>query len=65
MVHKKYTYKDGKKFGPYYYETKRVDGKIITTYLGNAVPKNRKNILYVHAPVTIGYDRLLETTSSS
>ena len=38
MVHKKYTYKDGKKFGPYYYETKRVDGKIITTYLGTENP---------------------------
>src|SRR3989338_5756929 len=34
MVHKKYTYKNGRKFGPYYYETKRVDGKIVTTYLG-------------------------------
>ncbi|MSS74271.1 LamG domain-containing protein [Candidatus Pacearchaeota archaeon] len=38
MVHIKYTYKDGKKFGPYFYETKRVDGKIITTYLGTEFP---------------------------
>ncbi len=38
MVHKKYTYKDGKKFGPYYYETKRVGGKVITTYLGTELP---------------------------
>ncbi len=42
MVHKKYTYKNGKKFGPYYYETKRINGKIVTTYLGNKPPhKNR------------------------
>ncbi len=39
MVHKKYTYRDGKRFGPYYYETKRNGDKIITTYLGNKNPK--------------------------
>ena len=36
MVHKKYTYKDGKRFGPYLYENKRVNGKVVTTYLGSA-----------------------------
>ena len=36
MVHKKYTYKNGKRYGPYLYETKRVNGKIVTTYLGTA-----------------------------
>ncbi|MEK6846615.1 MAG: hypothetical protein AABY16_00440, partial [Nanoarchaeota archaeon] len=39
MVHKKYTYKDGKKFGPYYYETKRINGKVVTTYLGTELPE--------------------------
>ncbi|MGV8142812.1 MAG: hypothetical protein ACP5NS_04235 [Candidatus Pacearchaeota archaeon] len=43
MVHKKYTYKDGKKFGPYYYETKRVDGQVVTTYLGTELPKTKNN----------------------
>ena len=52
MVHQKYTYKDGKRFGPYYYETKRVNGKIITTYLGSELPieshdnKNYKKLIY-------------------
>ena len=36
MVHKKYTYKNGKRFGPYYYENKRVNGKIVTRYIGPA-----------------------------
>ncbi len=39
MVHKKYTYKNGKRYGPYSYENKRVGNKIITTYLG----KHHKN----------------------
>lgn len=43
MVHKKYTYKNGKRFGPYYYETKRVDGKVVTTYLGSELPVKSKN----------------------
>ncbi len=47
MVHKKYTYKNGKRFGPYYYETKRVNGKVITTYLGAQLhPKNKLNWIY-------------------
>jgi len=39
-VHKKYTYKDGKRFGPYYYETKRINGKIVTKYLGSDIENN-------------------------
>ena len=34
MVHKKYIKKGGKKFGPYLYETKRVNGKVVTRYVG-------------------------------
>ncbi len=47
MVHKKYTYKNGKRFGPYYYETKRVNGKVVTTYLGSQLhSKNKLNWIY-------------------
>ena len=42
MVHKKYTYKNGKRYGPYLYETKRINGKIVTTYLGTA-SENKEN----------------------
>ncbi len=42
VVHKKYTYKNGKRYGPYYYETKRVNGKIVTTYLGPTNPHAQK-----------------------
>src|SRR3989344_4006937 len=56
MVHKKYTYKDGKRFGPYYYETKRVDGKVVTTYLGIELPKiNNKN----SSPTNVNWKLLL------
>ena len=34
MVHEKYTHKNGKTYGPYLYENKRVNGKIHTDYLG-------------------------------
>ena len=39
MVYKRYIYKNGKKIGPYYYESKKVDGKVISTYLGTSPPK--------------------------
>ncbi len=38
MVHEKFTYKDGKQYGPYLYENKRVDGKVITSYMGKQGP---------------------------
>ena len=59
MVHKKYTYKKGKRFGPYYYETKRVNGEVVTTYLGSKDPskKNKKVLLY--AGLTLGLVLLL------
>src|SRR3989344_2482168 len=34
MVHKKYIKRGDKKYGPYIYETKRVNGRVVTTYLG-------------------------------
>jgi hypothetical protein len=59
VVHKKYTYKKGKRFGPYYYETKRVNGEVVTTYLGSKDPskKNKKVLLY--AGLTLGLVLLL------
>lgn len=47
MVHVKYTYKDGKKYGPYYYKTERVNGKIITTYLGSSIDDTRKRTFFL------------------
>ncbi|MBI2451570.1 right-handed parallel beta-helix repeat-containing protein [Candidatus Pacearchaeota archaeon] len=41
MAHKKYTYKNGKRYGPYLYENKRVGNKVFTRYLGPA--KEGKN----------------------
>lgn len=36
MVFKRYIKRGSKKFGPYYYESKRVNGKIKSIYVGNA-----------------------------
>ncbi|MEM4230519.1 MAG: hypothetical protein QXF25_01450, partial [Candidatus Pacearchaeota archaeon] len=48
MVHIKYTYKNGKRFGPYFYENKRVNGKVITTYLGKKnVGEPKKNLILI------------------
>ena len=33
-MHFKYTYKNGKRYGPYSYENKRVGDKVVTSYLG-------------------------------
>ncbi len=43
MVHKKYKWKNGKKYGPYYYENKRVGDKVVTTYLGRHHKLESKN----------------------
>ena len=55
-MHKKYTYKNGKKFGPYYYETKRVNGKVVTTYLGrkHSEKKLNKSIWSIFAIAILG-----------
>src|SRR3989344_6200107 len=42
MVHRKYTYKNGKRYGPYLYENRRVNGKVVTSYLGVDDGKSRK-----------------------
>jgi len=36
MVYKKYTWKKGKKYGPYFYESKRVGNRVVSYYLGRA-----------------------------
>jgi len=45
VVHKKYIRKNGRVYGPYLYENKRVNGKVVTRYLGiagrNSSGKNR------------------------
>jgi len=33
MVHKRYIIKDGKRYGPYLYENKRVNGKVVSSYV--------------------------------
>ena len=38
--YKRYIYKNGIKHSPYYYSNKKVDGKVISTYLGTEPPKN-------------------------
>jgi hypothetical protein len=44
MVYKKYIKKDGKLYGPYIYQSKRVGGKVISEYLGVDESKiNNKN----------------------
>ncbi len=43
-MHEKYTYKKGKKYGPYLYTTKRVDGKIVTTYLGRENQEGKNHL---------------------
>lgn len=41
MVYEKYTKKNGKLYGPYLYENKRVGNKIVTTYMG--IPSKKRN----------------------
>jgi len=44
-VHKKYTYKNGKRYGPYLYENKRVGDKVVTTYLGVTDDSSNKKFI--------------------
>jgi len=36
MVYKKYIRKDGKLYGPYIYQSKRIDGKVVSEYCGTS-----------------------------
>ncbi|MBU0466961.1 MAG: hypothetical protein KKF39_04815, partial [Nanoarchaeota archaeon] len=47
-MHKKYTYRNGKKYGPYLYENKRMDGRVVTSYLGKERRRNRRySLIYL------------------
>jgi hypothetical protein len=46
VVHKKYTFKVGKRYGPYLYENKRVGKKVVTTYVGKENLLIKKPLLY-------------------
>ncbi len=51
MVHKRYVRKNGKVYGPYLYENKRVNGKVVTRYVGkdfelNLPEKNLRNNIF-------------------
>jgi parallel beta-helix repeat protein len=52
-VHKKYTYKDGKRYGPYVYETKRVGDRVVTNYLGPDSAGWKKKLLLVAGIIVI------------
>jgi hypothetical protein len=45
MVYKKYIKKDGKLYGPYIYQSKRVDGKVISEYCGPG-KKDNKTLIF-------------------
>jgi len=36
MAHYKYTYRNGKRYGPYIYENKRIGDKVVTRYVGKS-----------------------------
>lgn len=46
MVFKKYIRRGGKVYGPYLYENKRVDGKVITSYVGRGQAESRRTFPY-------------------
>ncbi len=47
MVHKRYVWKNGKRFGPYYYESYREGNKIRKKYIGSSIAKNNSLGLYL------------------
>jgi hypothetical protein len=44
MAYKKYIQRNGKLYGPYLYESKRVDGKVVSEYHGSEEPKQSKGV---------------------
>jgi len=47
MVYKKYIKKNGKIYGPYNYQSKRVDGKVVSEYVGPKSKSHHLNKLYI------------------
>ena len=56
MVYKKYIKRGGKFYGPYIYESKRVDGKVVSQYHGseNKVDFRKYALIFVSVIVLIG-----------
>lgn len=54
MVYKKYIKKDGKLYGPYIYQSKRVDGKVVSEYCGPGKKDNKKLIFSLMAFLVFG-----------
>src|SRR4030043_561167 len=44
MAYKKYIQRNGKLYCPYLYESKRVDGKVVSKYHGSEEPKKAKGV---------------------
>ncbi len=44
MAYKKYIKRNGKLYGPYLYESKRVDGRVVSEYHGSEEPKKSKGV---------------------
>jgi len=75
MVFKKYIKRGGKVYGPYLYENKRIDGKVVTSYVGKyeesgETKKGNRKVFFYILPVLIlfllisfifyqGYDEFL------
>lgn len=47
MVYKKYITRNGKTYGPYIYHSERVDGKVVSNYLGNKSKPAKKNFHFL------------------
>ena len=45
MAFKKFIHKNGKRYGPYIYHNQRINGKVVTNYLGKK-EKDRRNLFY-------------------
>ena len=53
MVYKKFIKKDGKLYGPYIYESKRVDGKVVSEYHGPKKTFNVKRYAWIFASAVL------------
>jgi len=47
MAYKKYIKKDGKLYGPYVYQSRRVDGKVVSEYCGTDKPNYKKIMFFI------------------
>jgi len=53
VVYKKYTFKHGRKYGPYLYENKRVGEKVVTNYLGRGDVGGKSKLVYVFIAILL------------